>query len=193
MELNPIHCALAIVVPYFVAGIAQTLFLKSEFSGNFTTPLDRGATVFGKRLFGDNKTLKGFVVMVPATTLCFWCLGLVMAPLSGTQVGVWQLTVAEWTGLGFASVVGYTLGELPNSFVKRQLGIAPGGAPEDGRVRGLFLIVDQLDSIVAALAVISLLVPTGAGFWIASLVIGGLLHYGFNWVLYWIGLKERAA
>jgi len=193
VELSPINCALAIVVPYFLAGIVQTLFLKSRVSDRFTTPIDRGLTFMGERLLGDNKTLKGFVVMIPATTLSFWMLGLMMVPHGESSLGVWDLTVEEWTGLGFASVLGYTLGELPNSFIKRRLGISPGGAPTDSGLRGLFLVIDQLDSIVVALLVISLLVPTSGAFWMASLVIGGLLHYGFNWVLYWIGLKERAA
>jgi CDP-diacylglycerol--serine O-phosphatidyltransferase len=36
------------------------------------------------------------------------------------------------------------LGELPNSFLKRRLGIAPGATPARGRP--LFVLMDQLDS-----------------------------------------------
>ena len=46
-------------------GSAQTWWFKSPRSARFALPLDGGRTFRGRRLFGSNKTWKGFVVMVP--------------------------------------------------------------------------------------------------------------------------------
>ena len=57
---------------------------------------------------------------------------------------------------------GYALFELPNSFIKRRLGIQPGESPK--RFKALFILMDQLDSgIGVALAtwlVFAIPVPT---------------------------------
>ena len=188
--LDPLLCALSVIVPFFVGGLFQTWFLKHPVSDKFSAPIDRGVTLMGQPLLGPNKTWRGFVVLIPVVTVLFGLQGLVLA--ENTE-GIWALTDAQWLLLGFLSVLAYSLGELPNSFIKRRLGIAAGQSPESAVGSKVALIVDQLDSIVAALAMIGFLVPTDGFFWLWSIVIGGLLHYGFNILLYAIGLKSRAA
>lgn len=191
MAHDPIVCAALTLVGFIVPGIAQTVFLKSEASARFGWPLDGGRTFRGRPVLGPNKTARGFVVMVPVTTLTFFGLGaLAQAGVFGE--GVWSLSVAQWGGLGFAAVWGYTLGELPNSFVKRQLGVDAGEAPKHPLGRRAAFVVDQIDSIVAALLVITCLVPTGWLYWAACLGLGALAHFLFNVLLYMIGVKERA-
>lgn len=189
-NLDSLLCAIAVIVPFFVGGLFQTWFLKHPVSERFSQPIDRGAKLWGEPLFGENKTWRGFVVLIPVVTVLF---GLQGALLGDNQGGIWQLTVAQWFALGFLSVMAYSLGELPNSFIKRRLGIAPGESPSSALGRKVALIVDQLDSIVAALVMIGLLVRTDGLFWFWSVTIGGVLHYGFNILLYAIGLKSRAA
>ena len=188
--LNPLFCALTVIVPFFVGGLFQTWFLKHPVSERFSAPIDRGARVWGEPLFGPNKTWRGFVVLIPVVTALFGVQGLLIGQ---NFEGIWPLTHAQWLVLGFFSVFAYSLGELPNSFIKRRLGIAAGQSPQSVIGAKVALVVDQLDSIVAALAIIGLLVPTDGFFWIWSVTIGGILHYGFNILLYAIGLKSRAA
>lgn len=109
------------------------------------------------------------------------------------MAGGWDLSGWQWAGLGFAAALGYTLGELPNSFVKRRLGIEPGEAPAHAIGRRVGFVVDQLDSIVAAMLVISLLVPTDWVFWVVCLGMGAMIHWLFNVLLHAIGVKRRAA
>ena len=188
--LDPLLCALAVIVPFFIGGLFQTWFLKHPVSERFSQPIDRGVLFLGKPLFGPNKTWRGFVVLIPCVTALFTLQGLLL----GQNVeGIWLLTHTQWLILGFFSVLAYSLGELPNSFIKRRLGIGPGEAPASVLGRKVALIVDQLDSIVAALLMIGLLVPTDGFFWVWSVTIGGVLHYGFNILLYAVGLKSRAA
>ena len=188
--LSPLLCAMSVIVPFFVGGLFQTWFLKHPISERFSQPIDQGVLLWGKPLFGPNKTWRGFVVLIPCVTVLFGLQGLL---INRNVEGIWQLTDTQWLVLGFLSVLAYSLGELPNSFIKRRLSIAPGQAPSSALGSKVALVVDQLDSIVAALLMIGLLVPTDGFFWLWSVAIGGVLHYGFNILLYAIGLKSRAA
>ena len=65
--LHPAACAAFLVAAFTLAGICQTAWLALPVSQRLAIPIDGGRTVRGRRLFGANKTLRGFVVMVPAT------------------------------------------------------------------------------------------------------------------------------
>ena len=118
--------------------------LASPTSRRLAMPVDGGRTFRDRRLLGDNKTLRGFVVMVPATGLAF--LLRVTASRSRTVPGLWPLTPLEYGGLGVLAGAGFMAGELPNSFLKRQLGIPP-GAPADRRQSRAVSFSSSIDSI----------------------------------------------
>ena len=63
--------ALFILAAFTLAGAAQTVWFAAPQSRAFALPLDGGATLRGRRIFGSNKTLRGFVVMVPAAGFAF--------------------------------------------------------------------------------------------------------------------------
>jgi len=85
------------------------------------------------------------------------------------------------------------LGELPNSFVKRQLDVAPGMAPPGRAGTVLVFFVDRVDSIIGMLIAISLVVPTPWMTWAYVLLIGPGIHLAFSALLYRIGVKARPA
>ncbi len=191
--LDSLRCALFIILAFVFAGSAQTWWFKSPRSARFALPLDGGRTFRGRRLFGANKTWKGFVVMVPATMIAFALLGATASALPHAGQGLWPLTVPQYALLGGSAALGFMLGELPNSFMKRQLGIAPGTAPARAWGRWLSFAVDRLDSIVGALLVMSLLVPMGWQVWLFVLGVGPAIHWLFNVALYVLGVKARPA
>jgi hypothetical protein len=85
---------------------------------------DRCATTFrGRRIFGDNKTLRGAIVMTTGVTV-FACLL--------AEVPAYWSSLPEGIQHGGPFVFGLLLGlgavvaELPNSFLKRQLDIGSG-------------------------------------------------------------------
>ena len=90
-----------------------------------------------------------------------------------------------WAGLGFM------LGELPNSFVKRQLDIAPGAAPRGRLAAATSIVVDRLDSILGMLAAVSLVVPMSWRTWTCVLVLGPVIHGAFSVLLFRLGAKSR--
>ena len=133
-----------LVAPVLGAPVLHAPVLKWDLGARLARPLDFGATVRGRRLFGDNKTWRGALVIT--------------AGVVGATV---LLSRFEWfrdrlpDGLGRASQVAYgallgagvVLGELPNSFLKRQLGIQPGG--RRWTPAGVaFVVFDQADFVL---------------------------------------------
>ncbi len=186
MAPEPINSALLLIVSLVLAGFAHTLWLRSRFSERLALPLDCGKSFLGKRILGDHKTLRGFAVMVPAAALSF-------AFTHRFVPGIWRLTTPEYFALGALAGLGFMLGELPNSFLKRRLGIPPGGTPRRGWARALSFVCDRLDSILGMLLAVSLAVPTPWQTWALVLTIGPFLHLLFSGALFLFGVKARWA
>jgi CDP-2,3-bis-(O-geranylgeranyl)-sn-glycerol synthase len=192
-ELNPASCAAFLIAAFTLAGTCQTAWLASPLSRPFAVPLDGGRTFAGCRLFGVNKTVRGFVVMVPATALAFGLLASVLGARPGGLDGLWSLSPASYTLLGVWAGLGFMAGELPNSFVKRQLGIPPGAAGR-GRIAGpLFFVADRLDSIGGLMLALMLVVPVPWRTWIYVVVVGPVVHGLFSVALFRLGVKARPA
>ena len=190
---DPIHCTVFLFLSLLLAGVGQTLWMRTAFSHRFNGAIDRGYTLRGKSVFGENKTWRGFVFMVPGTGMCFPIVYAAMRIVLAEQLHLWPLTLAEyfligcWTGLGFMMI------ELPNSFAKRQLNIAPGAPARSQQARSICFIVDQIDSIAGGLLAIWIFVPVPLSSVVCLLILGGLTHYLFNVVLKHLGLRTRAA
>jgi hypothetical protein len=191
---EPLRQAYFIIVAFVVAGFAHSAWLGSGLSRRLSIPLDGGATFRGRRILGDNKTVRGFVVMIPAAAISFGLLFFVVNSFAPDAVaGLWPLTLRGYIALGAWAGFGFMFGELPNSFVKRQLDVAPGHPPRGRLAAFVSFIIDRLDSIVGMLLAITLAVPTPWMTWLLVIVIGPAIHLGFSALLYKLGVKERAA
>lgn len=196
IEVNMIDsfsCALFLIFSFVLAGIAQTIWFRSQFSHQFKVPLDLGLTCCGRRIFGENKTLRGFIIMLPATAASFFILGLLFSKQSYFSIRIWPLTPLAFAALGLCAGLGFMIGELPNSFVKRQLDIPPGNAPQCSFAKVLFFMIDRFDSIIGMLLAVSLFVPTTWLMWLYVAIIGPVIHWFFSVILYWCGVKGRPA
>jgi len=194
MRLDPLACALFVTVAFVLAGLAHAAWLRTALSRRLMMPLDGGLRLRGRRVFGDNKTVRGFVVLVPAASLVFAGL---FAAISASNpeglTGLWPLSIGGFAALGAWAGLGFMLGELPNSFVKRQLDIAPGRAPRGSPAIVVCFVVDRLDSILGMLLALSVVVPTPPLMWLYVLLIGPGIHLAFSALLYRLGVKARAA
>jgi CDP-2,3-bis-(O-geranylgeranyl)-sn-glycerol synthase len=188
---DPIGCALFLVAAFVLAGFAQTAWFGARASRIFDVPLDCGLTWRRRRLLGDNKTLRGFVVMLPAAALSF--AGLASATHACGGSPPWPLPAADYAALGAWAALGFMLGELPNSFVKRRLGIAPGAAASTPAAAAIQLIVDRIDSGIGMLAALTVTVPVPALTWAVVLAAGAPVHWFFSVLMYRLGAKARPA
>src|SRR5712692_4521621 len=149
--------ALTFAVPFILTGLLHIAVIKHGWLGKLACmPLDRGASLFGRRLFGDNKTYRGGLIVICGVAFFTaiegawlersrWAADLAIVDYQRVNPVAWGLLLG----------LGCVLGELPNSFLKRRLGIAPGTSPT-GAKGVLFWICDQLDSLGGVLVAASI-------------------------------------
>jgi CDP-2,3-bis-(O-geranylgeranyl)-sn-glycerol synthase len=132
------------------------------------TPLDFGKKFLdGKPIFGKNKTIQGFVF------------GLI----AGTLVGLSESLFFGYHVLfGLLLSLGALFGDLAGAFLKRRLGIPPGG---------LLPIVDQVDFVVGAILFSLPLQILDLNLGIIVLVITPPTHLLTNYAAYKLGLKSN--
>jgi hypothetical protein len=170
-----------LAVPVVVAALVHVIVLKFRWLESLRIPLDGGASWRGRRIFGDNKTVRGAVVMIGVSALVALLQG--VFPIRRLEYFDYQqagpLLVGALLGIGFVA------GELPNSFVKRQLDVPPGAHA------GVWhTLADQLDSVIGALVVISLVWVPPLRVWVMAMVLGTGLHMGVNAVFVLLGIKR---
>lgn len=183
--------------PVAIAGILHMVVVKANLFAALKVPLDGGRTLGGKPIFGENKTWRGLLFMIGASAALAAAQGLAWGPWAARA----QAEPFPFAGLkhgfagGYALVgavlgLGYALGELPNSFVKRRIAIEP-GKTSLGAIGAAFLVIDQADSVIAALGLAALFFPIGWRIVIAGTVCMTLLHLAINASLYLAGVRKN--
>lgn len=170
--------------PVIVAGVLHMILAKMNVLSALKVPLDRGKEWRGKRIFGDNKTWRGVVLMIALTMAAYevqsWSYG---ASEFVRGIAYYDYNAVNSYFAGFMLGLGYILAELPNSFVKRRLDIKAGKG-DTGLKGKIFLVVDQGDSVLGCLLamyaywnpslyVFFLTLATGTGI---HLLVNGLLN-----------------
>ena len=191
LTLSAPACAWFLLGAFVLAGMAQTAWFAAPLSRRFSRPIDGGATFRGRRVFGEHKTLRGFVVMVPAAAVSFAALAAAIG--DPARAGLWPLTIAGYAGLGACAGFGFMAGELPNSFLKRQLDIRPGEGPRHRLAASAQFLADRIDSGIGMLLVVSAIVTTPALTWLLVLSVGPSIHWAFSVLMFHLGLKTRPA
>ena len=153
--------AFKFIFPAYCANAAPVLAgggLPMDFGKNF---------VDGRRVFGQNKTFRGFFF------------GLII----GVFVGLVEYAVFGYPLLfSFLSPLGALFGDLTGAFFKRRLDIAPGG---------LLPIVDQVDFVVGA---VLFSLPLGIVSWelaVTVMLVTPPIHLLTNFVAYKLKLKSN--
>jgi hypothetical protein len=129
--------------------------------------------------------------MIPAAAVSFAVLAAAIG--DPARAGLWPLCIAGYAGLGACAGFGFMAGELPNSFVKRQLGIRPGERPRHPLSASVQFMADRIDSGLGMLLTVGAIVPTPAVTWLLVLLVGPSIHWAFSVVLFHLGVKARPA
>jgi CDP-diacylglycerol--serine O-phosphatidyltransferase len=155
-----------------IANVIHMIIVKKDAFSFLTTPI-------WKSQFGANKTLRGFFIL-PILNGALLVLVNVFLP-------IFEILQAFWIGaiLGFV----YMFFELPNSWIKRKMGVASGEKSKKNAT--VFMLMDKTDSSLGvSLACHFLLdwnwLETGIFFLIA---VG--THVFFSWILVILKVKKR--
>ena len=156
--------ALKFIFPAYCANGTPVLAgggTKMDFGRNF---------VDGKRIFGNNKTFRGFFFG--------WGVGIGVGLIEGMVFGFNSFPVL------FALLIpfGALLGDLTGAFIKRRLSIAP---------CGLLPVVDQIDFVVGAVVFSLPLALIGWKVAVTVLLITPPIHLFTNFLAYKMKLKRH--
>ena len=159
--------------------------LRWDLLPSLKRPLDGGATFGGRRLLGDNKTWRGALCMTA---------GVVLATVVLWQWGWWRDQLPDAIDDSAPLLVGLLIGlgtvggELPNSFLKRRLDIAPGQRRHSAGGVALALL-DQGDLVLGIW--VALLPIWAMPVWLAAIAFAvvAAIHAAINVVGYAIGAR----
>ena len=184
--------ALWLAAPVIAGGLLHVFAIRLNLLPSLAAlPLDGGATCRGRRVFGDNKTVRGVVLMLLFTIVCAlaqaWLIERFAWAQELTLPGMRVVPPWQWGALLGA---GYILGELPNSFIKRQLEIAP-GAPGRGRSAPFFWVLDQADSLIGTVVAMAFVWTPPVAVLIALFAVTLVVHPMVAGIMVMLGLKNR--
>jgi CDP-2,3-bis-(O-geranylgeranyl)-sn-glycerol synthase len=177
--------ALWIFLPVLGAPLLHAPVLRWDLLPALKRPLDGGRTWRGRRILGDNKTWRGALCMTS---------GVVLATLALWQWGWWRDQLPDAVRASSPLIVGLLIGlgtvggELPNSFLKRRLDIAPGARRRS--VGGVALaLLDQGDLVLGIW--VCLLPVWVMPVWLAAVAFVAIaaVHAVLNVVGYAIGAR----
>jgi CDP-diacylglycerol--serine O-phosphatidyltransferase len=171
--------AFLIIFPSIIGGVLHMIAVSKDWFPFLKIPVS-------KYLFGENKTWRGFVLMPLFTIPGAW---LAYLMLDNRMLTI-DISAVHFALFGAIIGLTYVLFELPNSFLKRRMGIAPG--EEAKRFRTIFIILDQTDSTIggAVAAVFIFGAPLYTG--LSVLIMGPVIAFIIKQLLYILRLKKSA-
>jgi len=165
--------------PVFAANMAPQVASRLNILKSFDKSVDFGKTLFGKRIFGQNKTFRGFFVGITFSII----VSFLQYILDANKIieieklsGLWQFML-----FGFLAGFGALLGDSVESFFKRQFGI------KEGRP---FVPFDQIDYILGFLLFTSIVVDWGWKEIFFALLCGLFLNPIINFLAYLFKIKK---
>jgi hypothetical protein len=178
---------LYLFAPLLVSAALFGVVRRFRFLRALDRPIDAGRSFHGERLLGDSKTWRGVLVAVVGSiaTVAF-------QKTVRTYAAGWALVdyrELDPVLFGAAMGVGAMLGELPNSFVKRRLGIPPGGRAHGWR-SVLFYVWDQVDLLTGAWPLVALWISPGSLVVVVSFALALAIHPLVALVGYAVGARD---
>jgi hypothetical protein len=174
-----------VFLPVLGAPLAHAPVLRFDLLPRLAQPIDGGRTVRSRRVFGANKTWRGAGVMfvgVLGATIALQRVRWYRDRLPAELQDVSSMVTGSLLG---ASVV---LGELPNSFVKRQLDIAPG--EQHGSLAGIAIsLFDQADFVLVTWLFLSPVFKMSARDALDAAAVVTLVHLPLNVLGYFVGAR----
>ncbi len=192
--LNAIIFSFILLVPFYVAGTIRTMALNTSLISILDYPIDFGFNWHdNKRIFGANKTWRGAFFIILTIFVSFssyvW---LVIPYFKANRINLFGLEYLNNKNvvlMSFFLGLSYVFAELPNSFVKRRFDITPGQTSHNSK-RILFILLDQLDSVLCMVFIAYLFLELDWRTVIFIIIIGSIGHRFLNTVLWLLNIRR---
>jgi hypothetical protein len=160
-----------IMLPLIVSNVLHMIVVKLDLLPVLVVPIQ-------KELFGANKTWRGVLIMPVLNSIVMGLMAFLFFEESGFR------------GLagGFLYGLMYMLAELPNSFIKRRLGIAPGETSLSYKY--VFKTFDKIDSSLGVSALVALIYGFTFSEFLLFFGLAVFLHAAISALLLISGLKK---
>jgi CDP-diacylglycerol--serine O-phosphatidyltransferase len=171
--------ALLAIIPLAFAGALHMLVVKNNLLPQLAMPIN-------KKWFGVSKTWRGVLCMPLFTALGFY----IVFTLFNVNSGYASFDLSRYSPIELGLMLGlaYIMAELPNSWMKRRMGIPSGELPDKNRM--LFIIADQLDSVVGCGLVYVIVIGMPVTTFISLILIGLYIAFAVKNILYHLGYKK---
>ncbi len=175
--------ALWFFAPAGVANGAPVFANKVPLLNRLGMPVDGGKTYRGKRIFGQHKTVRGFVVGVISAVVVAGMQMIVYSNFEWIQSITRSIDYSEPVVLLLGALLGFgaLAGDAIESFFKRQLSI------ESGKTWFPF---DQIDFIIGGLLMSALIASLTITEYIAIFVVWSLIHPFATFIGWLLKLKD---
>lgn len=174
--------------PFFFGLVLHGVTIKFGWFSWLYRPIDGGAVLSGKRIFGDNKTYRGLVVVSLGSAAGYSLVSMIPGAVPNTTA---HWSVVERATFGLAVGIAATLSELPNSFLKRRFDVLPGRSGS-GAASVAFYIVDQVDFLLGAWIVVWFIEPPSLLLAFASAVFVLVVHQAISVAGWLLGMRSSA-
>ena len=161
------------IIPGIIGNVAHMFVVKKNLLPFLAKPIS-------SEMFGNNKTFRGFVFLPIAIGAVCLLESAFLGPFSKNYLNDFLIGV----GLGLA----YMIAELPNSFLKRRQGIAPGESA--GNSRFFQLVIDKADSLIGACIFYFFAMKTGFRDIAILFTVSFFLHVSISYLLVIMKLKK---
>lgn len=167
-----------LMLPGIFANMAPVIFKDVRFADR---PIDHGKSLGGKRIFGDNKTYRGFIVGIGSAIIVAYI------QLMLYQVDVFKgLSLIPYPELnplqiGFLMGFGVLFGDLVESFLKRRAGKGPGER---------WFPWDQMDSVIGGLLFLAIAWMPSLEIVLIAVALSVVLHVSVRYLAFWLGINK---
>lgn len=180
--LDIIAFAIFFFLPAGIANSIPVVAAKIHVLDFLDIPIDAGQKIGGIRIFGDHKTVRGFLTGTLAAIGTSYLLQIIFTQSSHLQaISPIDYSLLNPIILGSLLGFGALFGDAVKSFFKRRVGVKPGQS---------WFIFDQLDYIIGGLLFSSLYIQLDWLMYLSIIIVWFALHLLFTFIAYLAGLKS---
>lgn len=182
------------LAPLIVSNVLHMVLVKKNGLTSLCIPLN-------STLFGPNKTLRGFLFVPFVNGILYlvvnWPSGWLLSGLSPEYYLQQEINIGDINSLNLllmqvsiGAVYGlfYMLFELPNSWIKRRMGIASGESST--RFRWFFTLLDKTDSAIGVSLFFGFLNDFNIEMMLQFFICASSLHFGISGLLVLSKIKK---